>query len=46
MGVVKVPVGEVYIDLAKETVPAKSVMMPNGENERLRSDVLHVNTIL
>lgn len=45
-GVVKVPLGKVHIDLAQEAVPAKGVVMPHGENERLGSEVLHANTIL
>lgn len=46
LGVVKVPLGKVHVDLAQEAVPAKGVVMPHGENERLGSEVLHANTIL
>lgn len=43
---VKVPLGKVHVDLAQEAVPAKGVVMPHGENERLGSEVLHANSIL
>lgn len=46
LGVVKVPLGKVHVDLAQEAVPAKGVVMPHGENERLGLEVLHANTIL
>lgn len=46
LGVVKVPLGKVHVDLAQEAVPAKGVVMPHGQNERLGSEVLHANTIL
>lgn len=46
LGVVKVPLGKVHVDLTQEAVPAKGVVMPHGENERLGSEVLHANTIL
>lgn len=45
-GVVKVPLGKVHIDLAQEAVPAKGVVMPHGENERLGLEILHANAIL
>lgn len=43
---VKVPLGHVQFDLAQETVPAKSVVVPHGQNESLCPQVLHVNPIL
>lgn len=43
---VKVIFGEVHIHLAEETVPPKGVVVPNGENEHLGSEIVHVNTIL
>lgn len=46
LGVVKVPLGKVHVDLTQEAVPAKGVVVPHGENERLGSEVLHANTIL
>lgn len=43
---VEVPLGKVHVYFAQETVPAKGVVMPDGENECLGSNVVHVNTIL
>lgn len=46
LGVVEVPLGELHVHLAQEAVLPKSVVMPDGENERLCPEVLHANTIL
>ena len=43
---VKVPFGQVHINFAQKTVPAKGVMVPDGENEGLSSEVLHTKPIL